>query len=560
MKHFNHNPLLRMLVVCGLFVSCLLITGCNGCRSNLDEDESVKKKQEEEKKKKKKPDFATRTPVLLPGLFPNQQPEDTDEKDPLKSAMENLDNPVIRFNRTKPGHWVTANFQVIANNYNADGQLSVYSMNSMNQPVGIPSTDYYLTTSRPVSLPKGEWKNLETTVFLPRRNVRTTIANVHYGLERSIGGLTQISLSQPTALMKPFQHHIVVLSDRPDSYNYLKLTDAVQLRGQQLGNGEIVPPFYQVVPSLPGNPTPLPRHGLNWTTIAYLIWDDYDPGSISQEQQDAILDWLHFGGQLILSGPDCLDKLQYSFLGSYLPAKFAGSRNITNADIVELNKNWTVPVPNKEAEQKVFQISEKTPLLGAEFTPHVDAEFVSGTGEIAIERRVGRGRIVVTAFSLAAPAVRKWRSFPSFLNNALLRKPARQFGKTEDMDISFGWLDDRTSIFDPMMGTTLRFLSRDLSAEKGTPATPAYSLADDLATNDGNFAYNSLSGSEQQFRLDRTKNLPIRNENDHWHFGGFADAPQSGCGGWNDDSGVSIAAQRHFRRQPASRHLLRRSS
>ena len=75
-------------------------------------------------------------------------------------------NSVIRFNRTKLGHWVTANFPIVANNFNADGQLSAYSINAIGRPVGIPSTDYFLATSRPAALPKSEWKNLETTVFL----------------------------------------------------------------------------------------------------------------------------------------------------------------------------------------------------------------------------------------------------------------------------------------------------------------------------------------------------------------------------------------------------------
>jgi hypothetical protein len=543
MKTIRSNPMLRMLGIVALSFSFLLVSGCGGCRDDADSDD-VALKEKEEKKKKKKPDFETRTPVLLPGLFPNPEQDESDNEQDRETNPQRilgLDNPAFRFNRTKLGHWATANFQIIANHYNSDGQLSAFSMNSLGQPVGIPSTDYYLTTTRPVSLPKGEWKNLESTVFLPRRKGKTSIANVNYALERSVGGLKQVMLPQPTTLMKPFQHHIVVLSNRPDNYNYLKLTDAVHLRGQQLGNGELVPPFYYVVNSIPGTPNPLPGNGLTWTTIAYLVWDDFDPERLTQEQRDAVLDWIHFGGQLILSGPDCLDRLQFSFLGSYLPAKFAGSRNITNADLKELNENWTVPVINNESEKKIFQVSERVPLLGADFAPHEDADFIEGTGELAIERRLGRGRIVVTAFSLGSPVVRKWRSFPSFLHNALLRKPARQFGKTQDMDISYRWIDDRTSIFDPMLGTTVRFLSRDLSPGLGTPEKPSYSLQQDVS-NDTPY-YVDVTDQELAERAEKLKGLEARNAENYWHFGGYADAPQSGCGGWNDDSGVSIAAR-----------------
>jgi hypothetical protein len=543
MKTICSNAMLRMLGIVALSFSFLLVSGCGGCRDDADSDEMALK-EKEEKKKRKKPDFETRTPVLLPGLFPIPKQDESPGQDDNQNNTQRilgLDNPAFRFNRTKLGHWATANFQIIANNYNSDGQLSAFSMNSMGQPVGIPSTDYFLTTTRPVSLPKGEWKNLETTVFLPRRKGKTSIANVNYELERSIGGLKQVVLPQPTTLLKPFQHHIVVLSQRPDNYNYLKLTDAVHLRGQQLGNGELVPPFYYVVNSIPGTPNPLPGNGLTWTTIAYLIWDDFDPERLTQEQKDALLDWIHFGGQLILSGPDCLDRLQFSFLGDYLPAQFAGSRNIANADLEELNANWTVPVMNNESEKKIFQVSERVPLLGADFTPHEDAKFIDGTGALAIERRLGRGRIVATAFSLGAPVVRKWRSFPSFLHNALLRKPARQFGKTQDLDISYRWIDDRTSIFDPMLGTTVRYLSRDLSAEAGTPQSPSYSIQQDIRKDTP--YYIEVPEEDLEVRADESGDLRARDSDNYWHFGGFADAPQSGCGGWNDDSGISIAAR-----------------
>ena len=48
---------------------------------------------------------------------------------------------------------------------------------------------------------------------------------------------------------------------------------------------------------------PLPAEWLCWTTLAYIVWDDIDPTVLNAEQQQALLDWLHWGGQIILSGP-----------------------------------------------------------------------------------------------------------------------------------------------------------------------------------------------------------------------------------------------------------------
>ncbi len=69
---------------------------------------------------------------------------------------------------------------------------------------------------------------------------------------------------------------------------------------------------------------PLPSESLCWTSLAYILWDDVDPSVLNTEQQQAMLDWLHWGGQLIISGPKTLDRVKHGFIEPYLPAT-AGS-------------------------------------------------------------------------------------------------------------------------------------------------------------------------------------------------------------------------------------------
>ncbi len=549
-KTILDNPLLRYLCVTILCFSLLMVTGCSGC-TNKDDDKTAKK-EDDKKKKKKKPDFESRRAVILPGYFPKPKTEKeiAEEKaNPAVAAFNNLNRPAVTKNRTKLGHWVTTNFQAVANNFNAEGQLTTYSQTGTNTPVRIPSTDYYISSTRPVSLPKGEWKNFETTVFLPTRTIRTRSASINYQVSRSASGLPQIQSFDGAPLMKPHQFHFLILSTRPDDYRYLEFADSIRLSDRR--NGSRIDPFYLIVPSMPGDPLPLPRHALNWTTIAYLVWDDYDPDQLEPEHQQAILDWLHFGGQLIVSGPDSLDKLQNSFLAQYLPAHFEKSRNLTNADVKELNDNWTVKLKRNPAEQRQLQISEKVPLLGVDFKPHDDAEFIDGTGGIAIERKLGRGRIVITAFSLGAPAIRKWKSFPSFFNGALLRKPARNFGKVRGNEsaVVFEWVDDPTSMFDPLLGSTLRFLSRDLSRD-GTSTNVSLnsgiSADDDMPLEPENPAMYGITyvDDNPHMKINRSKNSGTnRNLDNHRYYGGYQDAPQSGTSGWNDRSGISHAAR-----------------
>ena len=81
--------------------------------------------------------------------------------------------------------------------------------------------------------------------------------------------------------------------------------------------------YYQVVLPAIDERVPLPSHPFAWTSFAYVLWDEMLPGLMTPDQQRAMLDWLHWGGQLIISGPGSLDQLSGSFLDGYLPAKGA---------------------------------------------------------------------------------------------------------------------------------------------------------------------------------------------------------------------------------------------
>ena len=534
---------LRPLAISFLAFSFLLISGCSGC---LDAEKTIAQKEAEKKKKAEKPKepFESNNPVLLPGRYPipldklkeSRKQKRDETEDPLTSPLSNMNVAGTRFNRIKSGHWYTANFQSVANNNNFEGNLEASGVNLDGKPINIPGTNYFLTTSRPVSMPKGELKNFETSVYIPIRD-RAKTANVKYTLSRPSSSIAPaIQKNQPVKLMGGFQYHVVLLSSRPDAYSFLNLSDAIQLPGQSL-DGASLEPFYFVVPSVNGYPSPLPRHSLNWTTIAYLIWDDLDPNEMAQEHQEAILDWIHFGGQLILSGPDCLGKLQTSFLADYLPATFEGTENITNADIAELNQNWSLPPKKNKGDVRNLVISNQSPLLGVALTPHPSADFITGSGEMAIERKIGRGRIVLTSFSLNDKLVRSWGSFASFVNGALLRLPARRFAPNQASTITFNWIDHGTTAYDPMIRSTLRYLSRDL-ATTGTSELPSSDPSEVTAENDGSPAPNFMLRPE-----DTLDKLATRKLEDNWHFGGYQDLSYSGVAGWNDYGAISIAAR-----------------
>ena len=498
-----------------LSCSVLLVSGCQGCRDDKTAEE--KRKEEEDQKEREKQAFESKAAVIYPGGY-----ED-----------------VVQNNRAKRGHWVTADFQILSNKSDVTGELTASSY-SATAPIPVEYTNYYPVSSRPFSIGKDEEKNLETNVYIPRRSVGAGV-NINFDLLRGSGGLSMFSELHGVPAMRPYQYHMVVLTNRADDYGYLFNIDSVKLPAAEGGG---LPPLYFVVPTRPDDwPIPLPRQALYWTTIAYLIWDDLEVDQLDEDQRQAMLDWIHFGGQLIISGPDCLDKLGKSFLADYLPAKFKQTKNLTATDFQEINTNWSLPILKTPSVKREIKLDEKAKLLGVEFEKHPEANFVNGTGTITVERQIGRGRIVATAFSMRSKPIYRWPGFKSFFNSCLLRRPARNFGETLDGMLSYSWAGDDTSMFDPLLGSTLRYASRDLG-EEGTMVrpeiNPKFITGFDLR----------VGQDERNLNLyPRHKaSIDTRNLEDGWHYGGFEHDVQSGVAGWNDNSAVSNAARETLRR------------
>ena len=506
-------------MVLTLSFSALLVTGCQGCRDDQEKTAEEKKKEEEEKKEREKPPFESRAAVIYPGSY----------------------DEVVRKNRAKRGHWVTTDLQIIANKSDASGEMSATSF-SATSPIPVENTNYYSVSSRPFSIGKGEDRNLETNLYVPRRKNSASI-NINYNLQHAAGGLSMFNTLHGVPEMRSYQYHMVVLTNRADEYGYLNVIDSVKMPGSEAGG---MLPFYFVVPTRPKDwPIPLPRQALYWTTIAYLIWDDLNVDQLDEQQRQAMLDWLHFGGQLIVSGPDALDKLGNSFLADYLPAKFKRSRNLNASDFAQLNEFWALPIEKQETLKQKIQLDDKMKLLGIDFDPHPESRFVDGTGEIAVERQIGRGRIVVTSFSLRAKPVIRWPGYRSFFNGCLLRRPSRKFKLNGDGLVSFNWSNDDSTIFDPLLGSTLRYTSRDLG-EEGTPTETQMSLKEitGFDTRGGVETYNGVPNQDRQDKSPENRRNLL---GDPWHYGGFSHDKVSGVAGWNDRSAISNAARETLR-------------
>jgi hypothetical protein len=404
------------------------------------QEEERKKKEEEEKKVKH--DFEISTPIVMPSDPKAQQPF------------------------VKPGHWESTSQMMLANyrEFVGDARLSI--VNAQNQPYPVAKTPFDLRASRPVLLSKGRPKSTETTIFIPDQNQNL---NLYNELEERGLGYGMPPIRTPLTAMPSYQYDFVVLAKEPSRYSFIKSVDSVQVPfdGESDADDTTDPVVYRVV-LMPGGPTvALPDNPLTWTSTAYMLWDEVDPGDpISPEQKKALVDWIHWGGQLVINGPSSLDLLKGSFLEPYLPATNGGARKIAADDpaIAEINKSWLISTNKIPGEP----LKLNAPWSGVKLSLQPGGSFMPNTGQLLAERQVGRGRIVVSAMQLSERDLINWRSgFEGMFNSCILRRHARKYQAGYFGDVTLMWADEKYKDrrLDAALNTNVRFFARDLGVE-----------------------------------------------------------------------------------------------
>jgi hypothetical protein len=248
--------------------------------------------------------------------------------------------------------------------------------------------------------------------------------------------------------------------------------------------------YYRLVLPLELEQPPLSAHPLTWTTLSHTIWDGMAPEILNPLQQLAMLDWLHWGGQLILVGgaQPSFNSLKDSFLGPYLPADPTGENALLGeAELKPLSESYRPPVaiPDRDEPHPVPATNEEAlsqlagryqgpepirptrtrPLFVAGLKPR-DGSTVIPLGEssahlLGVERRVGRGRVLMLSLDLNDPALVSWGGFDTLLRRVVLRRP-------EERMVSGPRLNDQglvQPVYRFLSGPELswfRFLSRDL--------------------------------------------------------------------------------------------------
>ncbi|MGV3484709.1 MAG: hypothetical protein ACO1RT_09855 [Planctomycetaceae bacterium] len=430
----------------------------------------------------------------------------------------------------KIGHWFSLRQSIRSNQVDQRGELTFRA--AVNSSVGGATPLTRTTTGtggdadgqgaglvcqRPAVLPKGRMKRLDLRLLATADRISTP-AKIS-----TIGTFTSPSTSYSNGriehqAMLGSEYFFVVLTTRPERFASFQAADWV--RAPLASDGDPSPPQFRLVFPRAGGVLSLPETMLDWTSTAFVFWDDVSPSELTTQQRRALTDWLNFGGRMIVNGDAVVSELANSELGPLLPIAFTGMQSLESEAAAALVEHWSVEGDGSQTSVSSLVRSQASgvALMG---DPAGDAKGIEGTSDLLVARRVGRGEIVMSRFDLTADWWLGWRSRDSFFNAAALARPPRRYTVDRGnliqshVDNSAGATDLPRPLIGAAINSTLRLASRDAG----------------LASATNNASPGPVDNVE-----------PVAASE-------FVAHPYSGLGGWRDDSDVGKLLQSALREQ-----------
>lgn len=382
----------------------------------------------------------------------------------------------------KPGHWNTLNLEMVANYNDYAGLLQT-------EPVRLADMPHAITYRREARLLKEQDARLGFQIMLPNVPKELLVELTRPDAIRADGGWQASFLK-----LEPHQMLIPVLSPEPSVYiPWARLNAVIPSSGDKDMQAIEKQRYYRfVLPQKPDKPQ-LSPHPLTWTTSSHLIWDGQEPDTLGLGQQRAMVDWLHWGGQIIVigSGP-VFASLQDSFLGPYLPATPSGENaSLGEDDLKTLVQEYPPPLWPNEWEDQIdfdpqglrpprYKEPEKgivpgplRPVLFSGLTPRPGATPLpldpEGRRLLGVEWRVGRGRVLILAFNPLDPAFAQeaWPGMDNFVRRVVLRRPEEPYGGGASSPPGV----NAATFYSLLRGPDLswfRILARDLGAQQSS--------------------------------------------------------------------------------------------
>jgi hypothetical protein len=368
------------------------------------------------------------------------------EKEKLRPPLEIFRSQVAPFDIlpfVKANHWSTVGLEMRANNEDYTGMLQTES-------VPLQGRSQATIYRRETRLLKGQSARVAMQVMLPRVPRELSLE-----LIRPDGVRADESWKASLRSLDPHQMLIVVLT-RGSNDGYSSWGRSLAFTPTSVDPAEFTASerhrYYRLVlPMAPERPL-LSPHPLTWTTISHVIWDGMPPDTLASAQQEAMVDWLHWGGQIILVGGATpgFTLLRGSFMDPYLPADPSGDSVLLGANELQgLSLAYPpanhfsdpgemsyVPATDAEARERFgrryrahvpIRPDEKRPVYLAGLAPRPGSVVIplddSSGRLLGVERRVGRGRVLMLTVNPTDTALAAWPGLDTLVRRVVLRRP-----------------------------------------------------------------------------------------------------------------------------------------
>jgi len=429
------------------------------------------------------------------GCTPQAKPQETPEeaaarRKKVRLASENGLRALpyatdVPGNFLKGGHWYQANSKLKANFGDESLAASVSVINKEKNKVPFVAGQTPINFNRNLSLSVGQEKNIQFQFFQPEiastaieedGKTMPTAMRVLY-TQRGIG-VPILEEDFPGKLLPGYQYNLVTLSRDPSRYTFWRGLDCIVWPSRQRMSEERIAPHRIIDMNENEVASQFPTRLYAMTTISHVVLNDSSVSILSTDQQDALLDWLHFGGTIVLNGPEAIGGIESSWMKNLAPIIQTTNALVSPEEISMLNETWSIAqikggrellAPEKPIPKLAGKLSEGATWVGY-LNGQGEAESLEG---LIAERQLGQGRIVMTAFPMTDAAFLRWPSYSSLIHNTILRKPNRQPTAGEEADTRYAneWDGNEQN---PMHSTRLRLWARDL--DESTVRNPKLQL------------------------------------------------------------------------------------
>lgn len=420
------------------------------------------------------------------------------EKDRTRPPLELFRSQVAPFDILpfiKADHWSTLNLELRANYEDYNGLLQTAPVRLR----GVPQDVVYRRDAR---LTKAQRSRLGQQVMIP-------LVPSELNLELVRPDAIRPDEVWPATLrvLEPHQMLILFLTKGPND-GYALWNRYQALYPLTLDRADVQAAdrqrYYRLVLPLEPEKPPVSPHPLTWSTTSHVVWDGMPPDNLNPQQQQALLDWLHWGGQLTAvggAGP-AFSLLNDSFLAPYLPADPTGEGALLDRDgLLPLSQAYPPPVvsasrndaddpgpaafsatPRERLGDRYYKAVALNPpadrpvvLSGLRARPGATAIPLGANHDrvLGVEWRVGRGRVLMLGLNPTDPTLAAWPGLDTLVRRVVLRRP--EDGRGADLAAVPTSLRSRPFGIEPLRGADLswvRYLSRDLRSNDPAAEVP----------------------------------------------------------------------------------------